>query len=222
MKKISFVMAVTLLTLLSCFVVNAATISGNVYGPSLELLKGTIVKVNSTPEQTIVARDGSYNFELPLGIYKIEAKYYSKEYNLYDEEAINLKQEGNYIIDLILLQPAEEDIFVNDSLLGDLSDMLPRERRLWLWWFLLIPVAVVIVIIFFIIKKRKKKPEPDEVKQRILEIIKREKRIKQKELRRKIGMSEAKISLVITELEAEGKVKKIKKGRGNIIIYQHG
>ena len=33
--------------------------------------------------------------------------------------------------------------------------------------------------------------------------------------------SEAKISLVLTELEAKGKIKKIKKGRGNIIIWNN-
>ena len=40
----------------------------------------------------------------------------------------------------------------------------------------------------------------------------------QKDLRKHFAMSEAKISLMITELESLKKIKKIKKGRGNIII----
>lgn len=228
-RNIVFMTIILLIVLPALLILNitltrAATVSGNVYGPSLELLKETVIKVNSTPEQTIVAKDGSYSFELPLGVYKIEAKYYGKDYNLYDKENINLDNNGSYIIDLILLEPAEGDVFINDSLLGDISSMLETKNNLsWMWWLLSIPIVVIVIFVFIILtkKKTKKEIEPDEVKQRILEIIKKEKRIKQKDLRKTIGMSEAKISLVITELEDEGKVKKIKKGRGNIIIYQH-
>ena len=40
----------------------------------------------------------------------------------------------------------------------------------------------------------------------------------QKEIRKHFAMGEAKISLLITELEALNKIKKIKKGRSNVII----
>ena len=53
----------------------------------------------------------------------------------------------------------------------------------------------------------------------IIRIIKENKgRITQKDIRKQIPLSEAKISLMITELEDKGIVKRIKKGRGNIII----
>ncbi len=53
----------------------------------------------------------------------------------------------------------------------------------------------------------------------ILEILRKEGgRATQKEIRKHIPLSEAKISLMIAELEHSGKVKKVKKGRGNIII----
>ena len=53
-----------------------------------------------------------------------------------------------------------------------------------------------------------------------LEIIKKhDGRITQKELRQEMMyLSEAKVSLIVTELEHKGKVEKIKKGRGNVII----
>ncbi|MEW5896285.1 MAG: hypothetical protein AB1668_01205 [Nanoarchaeota archaeon] len=55
-----------------------------------------------------------------------------------------------------------------------------------------------------------------------LEIIrKHEGRITQKELRREmLYLSEAKISLILTELEHKGWIEKIKKGRGNVIILK--
>ena len=42
----------------------------------------------------------------------------------------------------------------------------------------------------------------------------------QKEIRKNIPYSEAKVSLWITELESDGKIKKIKKGRGNVIALK--
>jgi uncharacterized membrane protein len=45
-------------------------------------------------------------------------------------------------------------------------------------------------------------------------------RVTQKDIRKRISLSEAKISLMITELEHKGIVERIKKGRGNIIILR--
>ena len=46
------------------------------------------------------------------------------------------------------------------------------------------------------------------------------KRTTQKEIRKIIPLSEAKISLMITDLESRDLIKKVKKGRGNIIILK--
>ena len=66
----------------------------------------------------------------------------------------------------------------------------------------------------------KKEEEMDEDLNNIYNIIKKEKRITQKELRKNSSLSEAKISLIITQLEKENKIQKIKKGRINIIIFK--
>ena len=56
---------------------------------------------------------------------------------------------------------------------------------------------------------------------RVLKIIKEEGgRSTQRDIRKKIPLSEAKVSLMISELEAKGKIQKIKKGRGNIIVLK--
>jgi len=55
--------------------------------------------------------------------------------------------------------------------------------------------------------------------QEVLSIIRgRDGRISQKDLRMRLNCSEAKASLMITDLEDRGLVKKVKKGRGNVII----
>lgn len=58
--------------------------------------------------------------------------------------------------------------------------------------------------------------------QEALSIIKKEGgRITQKNLRKKMGYSEAKMSLVIADLERRNIVEKVKKGRGNIIFLKN-
>ena len=44
----------------------------------------------------------------------------------------------------------------------------------------------------------------------------------QKDLRARLNCSEAKVSLMITDLEDRGLVHKVKKGRGNIILLRSG
>ena len=59
----------------------------------------------------------------------------------------------------------------------------------------------------------------DEMLRQAIEIIKKnDNRMTQKDLRKELPFSEAKISLLVAQLESEGKIKKIKKGRGNILI----
>jgi uncharacterized membrane protein len=52
----------------------------------------------------------------------------------------------------------------------------------------------------------------------VLRLITQHKRITQKDIRKEVPLSEAKISLIIAELEAKGIIRKVKKGRGNIIF----
>ncbi|MBI4441409.1 hypothetical protein HY639_04530 [Candidatus Woesearchaeota archaeon] len=65
-----------------------------------------------------------------------------------------------------------------------------------------------------------KQEQKDEL-QEIIDYIKAaDGRMTQKDLRKKFPSSEAKISLMLAELEHRGLIEKIKKGRGNIIILR--
>ena len=59
---------------------------------------------------------------------------------------------------------------------------------------------------------------PDDLREVIRIIEKSGGRITQLDLRKALPYSEAKVSLMITDLENRGIVKKIKKGRGNVLI----
>ncbi|HLD88847.1 MAG TPA: hypothetical protein VI894_01435 [Candidatus Nanoarchaeia archaeon] len=68
---------------------------------------------------------------------------------------------------------------------------------------------------------KNKKLGLDQYENKIMEILERcEGRTTQKDIRKEIPLSEAKISLVLSDLEAKKLIKKIKKGRGNIIILE--
>ena len=85
----------------------------------------------------------------------------------------------------------------------------------------LIVFVLVILILFFSFKvgnKKEIKIDDDDSLNSVYNFIKKEKRTTQKEIRKGSSLSEAKISLIITQLEKEGKIQKIKKGRSNIII----
>jgi len=61
--------------------------------------------------------------------------------------------------------------------------------------------------------------EEKDPKDKIYEFIKQKGgRVTQREIRNNFPVSQATISLILTELENDGKLKKIKRGKGNIII----
>lgn len=232
----------TLTILLLAPTVQAARVHGNIYSPELKLLKNAIVEVNSTPRQLIVAADGTYSFELLPGSYVIEA-FYSNAELLYAKEEIRITAESSYVVDLILFEiPGLEELELNESEFALIEKLLekPRMRTKIILIAAIAAIAAISGMIAYRIykqrklkkrqklKKKKQRKEkrikeifsPDETLNKVISLIKKEERITQKELRKRLNMSEAKASLLIADLEDRGLVRKIKRGRGNIIIYQ--
>ena len=82
----------------------AAEITGKAYGPNFEIMKDVILTVNTTPPQTYLSKDGGYSFELKNGKYQLNASYYSEGRLYYqDSQNIEIKEDGKFIIDFILL-----------------------------------------------------------------------------------------------------------------------
>ena len=264
---------------------SGAVVHGTTYEWStFEALKNTIVEVDSTPPQFLVASSGSYSFDLPEGTYTIRAEYYQGNMlEYYAEENITIIGGGDFVLDLLMFPPIEDAFLCeNINLSKDLydyeePDKIDSEENF--------PVFQVAIALFFILiagyaafiwRERKMrestatdtpvsrgaarheppeprrgpeiesaiKPEPapkyDETKARghaksevseesdlppdlkeVIRVIKdNDGRITQKELRTQLKYSEAKVSLMITDLEDRGMVKKVKKGRGNTIILK--
>ena len=222
MDKFSLISSIFLLILVIFPSVSATTIQGTIYDMDLEPAKDSIIKVNTTPIQQIVSKDGTYSFELPLGSYKLEAIYdESKTSNLKASQNIKVIGEGTYIVDLILFPDlSEEEELLNPDI--DQEELSYDDNKLPYLIFIILIILVAIVIISLILKTRKKVLNlDDDLTEKVLQKIKEEGgRTTQKELRKHFPFSEAKISLVLTELKHKGKIEKIKKGKGNIIILK--
>ncbi len=218
--------------LLLVFPVSGAIIHGTVYSwENLRPLHKAIVTINTTPEQRVVTENGTYSFVVPPGRYVIKAYYYSNgELELYDEENITVKGNGTYVLDLILFPTlnVSEEIPNVQLNLGSKSSTFPIS-------LLIFAPAIFLIAVFLIFRLRGRRSDtpskgieeisreeelPEDLKE-IVEILRKEGgRMTQKELRKRLGYSEAKVSLMIADLERRGIVEKVKKGRGNVIFLK--
>jgi len=211
---------------------NAATIYGTIYELSLKKVNNAMVEINTIPKQFYIAQNGTYSFNVPNGRYMIKAQLIQKSTLVASaEENITIAQDGNYILDLILFPDIEEGvedpgIDVNGNVIEEPDN---KDVILLIGFIVLIPSGIVVGVIYYLKIRRHEQQnveenitvtEDDDLEQ-IMKIIKQEGgRTTQKDIRKQIPLSEAKISLMIAELEHKGIIEKIKKGRGNIIILR--
>ena len=265
-----------------------ATVHGATYASdTLELLNDTVINVNSNPPQSIVAKDGTYSFELVSGEYTITARYYQNSTLTYSKEtALKIEDEGNYVLDLLLYPVSENQVResiadkTNNFNIGNPTEQIGtnssslRNLSLVLTLFLLLGGGYILSrghkkmekdqfqertfntpgLLTNILRKNavsgmkpeteyvggvasvtesiiepadnseidntalKKPPLPGDLHE-VLGVIRGHKgRITQKDLRSRLEYSEVKVSLILSELEKRGLIKKLKNGRENIVI----
>ncbi len=212
-----------LVIILLSSIANAAIIQGTIYDISLNKEKNIVLEINTKPNQRVISKYGSYSFNVPMGEYTIEAKKIEDNLILSSTtEIITIQDDNTYNLDLFLYPNLEDE----ETLLGDDIDIpqIFEEEKTNATLLIWLAVFLLLIILFFVYKPKKKtktlnKDLVDEDLQKVINIIKKQgNRTTQKEIRKSLGLSEAKVSLMITELESLNKIKRIKKGRGNIII----
>ena len=247
-KKIILLKIIVLVSVLILFstlfstIVSAATLKGTIYNEELAIENNVLVEINTVPIQRALSAEGSYSFELPPGKYILTAR---KGSDIITEE-VEIITDGEYVFDLFLLpdfvdedelwQDTDEQLFTEDE--------LAAENRTWAYFVL---GAIILFALWRIYKARKKygslwkfrkhhqmeakktlEQHQEEIAQEpgyvdeVIEVIKKhDGRISQLELRREmLHLSEAKISLIVTELEHKNLIEKVKKGRGNVILLK--
>ena len=216
---------------------SAAVIHGSVYDLELNTLRQAVVEIDTVPRQVMVSANGTYTFTVGPGDYVITARHTRLDASA--AENITIQNDGNYVLDLILFPNLdEEEELLNETLeVADISDQFIQKTGIDR---IIIAFAILVIVGAFgwvWYQKREaakqegksapketaeaKKPVKKADLEEILAFIRKEGgRATQKDLRKAIPYSEAKISLMIAELEAAGKLQKIKKGRGNILVLQ--
>ncbi len=224
----------------------AAKVNGTFYEWSdfEKPLRNVLVEVeeNSTVIHYKVSTDGRYEFDLSHGNYIIKARYYRNNIlELTGEENISIDMiDEPRQLDILLFPPTESEY----EYLGDINltkDIEIKKETSLNDYVILIMILVffTLIIIYWFKKKtavdklsvtepaalQPEAPEkhgelPEDLRD-IYELIqKKGGRITQKELRKELKYSEAKVSLMLDDLADRGLLKKIKKGRANIIILQ--
>ncbi len=232
-KITNIILVVLILIILILPNVYSATIQGTIYDLELNKINDVIIEINSQPKQTIVSKNSTYLFNVPPGDYVIIAR--QKSQDLSTKELVKIKQEGVYAIDLILIPNFEsaQELW-NSTEQNELDEFLDdgeNDKYIYQIVLALFIIGFLIVAGFYINKKWKRRNKSelkenkdeknDALTQKLISFIKKQDgRVTQKDIRKQFSYSEAKISLIITELESKGILKKIKKGRGNIIILK--
>ena len=230
----ALISCIVILALICLNVVSAATISGSIYDLTLQKESSSIVEINTVPNQLIVSKTGDYSFKVKPGNYIL----YAHTTSSLAKESIIINDDGEYTLDIILeeqLTSIPKDLPITDSDIN-VSTSIPQEYiysmngiGLWMIIGIILTLSILIAILYLLISSRKHKSvkadaaiesaQLDSYEHKVLQLVKKDKRVTQKDLRKELPLSEAKISLIISDLEDKGKVRKIKKGRGNILIF---
>ena len=218
-----------LIFLIAVPVASAASIHGTVYDLYLNKVNNAIVTIDSVPSQKFVLIEGKYLFQVQFGDYEVKVTNIKGDVVLASERII-INSDGDYNLDIILC-PDEtlSDIDVEDVAVPDNLDDLNGAKEFpnpinKIILIIIIGIALLFARHFYKKYNHKKAKEPVHEKDdlgKVLEAIKNEGgRINQKDLRKNFPLSEAKMSLLIAELESKGKIQKIKRGRGNILVLK--
>lgn len=108
-----------------------ATIHGATYAwDTLESLNDTVISINSNPPQSVLAKDGTYSFELGPGDYVITARYYRNSTIVYSKEAtLKIEEEGNYVFDLLLYPVSENPVKETaEDKISNVNNVNPTEK----------------------------------------------------------------------------------------------
>ena len=201
--------------------VEGAVIRGTVYDLSLDRVSDVLIEVNSTPPQRILSSDGAYELELGPGSYALKAYRQDRSGRTWSaEEPLLVSADGTFLLDLILYPELESEDDLSEQDPSQLESAFGNGSPAWIPWLV---AAVLLTSGGVFVVRRRKAPVPSLPAEltHVCTILRKEGgRMTQKELRQKLPYSEAKVSLLLADLESRGLVKRIRKGRANILVLE--
>jgi len=203
-------------------IAQGALLHGVVYDIDSNPVSGAVVEIGTEPVQRMVTLEGGFSFEIPPGNYTITATRYGDS----TDEQIIIARDGTFRLDLFLFPSLEDDTELGDFPSVIIESFPPQPQKNYIPLFII--AALLFCALWLFYWKRKKKgssavspdDQAEDEEQLVTCLKKLGGKATQKEIRKALPYSEAKVSLVVSALEHKGKVQKIKKGRGNIIILK--
>ncbi len=227
------------LSLISLQGVESAKIRGAIYDHELNPISKTVVTINSTPEQRRVSQYGGYHFIVSPGSYEIVATLTRNDITReIAREYIVIPSEGDYVKDLFLYDDFDMRSEFEETFFMRVTMWFNEYYGFIILLFvglLFIWVAFNVYFRFFQVQKHHTQTEVGDTQDTISEIILEQtsddiiekkilslladsqKPLRQKDIRKKFPLSEAKISLVLRNMEEKGQIARLKKGRSNVI-----
>lgn len=239
------ILLLSLFLLLGIAFATATTLKGTIYNDQLEPEVNVLVEINTVPEQRFLSKNGLYSFNVPPGNYTLTAF----KGDIMVDDSVEIVNQGEFVYDIFLIANlGDEEDLLNDTQ-QQLFDEEPGFSWQYVMarWQYGVAGLIIVFLLYRVWRARKKygslwkfrrrvkqesaksveqhteelAKEPGYIESALEIIQKHDGRITQKELRKEmLYLSEAKVSLIITELEHKGQIEKVKKGRGNVIILK--
>jgi uncharacterized membrane protein len=243
---LSLIILILILPVACAFTIHGTIYEWSTFEP----LDNALIEVNSTPVQFRVATSGVYSFNLPPGNYLIKTSYYDNDtLEYYSEDNMTVTEEdGDFVVDILLFPLEEDEDEFPDEDLGNVTfDIGGNQGFDWNYVYIVVLLFIILAAAgYYYYRQGDEKemmvvpetyqeepqgmpkesrpdisaPLPDDLREIITILEGAGGRLTQMDLRKKLNCSEAKVSLMITDLETRGLVQKIKKGRGNILILE--
>jgi uncharacterized membrane protein len=204
---------------------------GDIYeGDNLTKLDNVLIKINGS-DSTQFLTNKTYSINLDEGNYTIKATHYHEGKIDYITEERITYDGSNKKFDLVLVPNELFELTPKQNNTNNQTQSIPKESQGVKTEHLIIAVmgigiVAVIAAFLFLYGKRKK---PNEITKEELAPLKQEEReilkiisenggkMYQKELREILNYSEAKMSILIGELEKRGEISREKIGRDNLL-----
>ncbi len=235
------------LRILIILMLSSSVFSNAIYGEIINAdnftkLNNTVIRIDGQITEQFTA-DGQYSVDLEPGSYTFTAVHYSNgKVDYIDKEnvSVNGSQTRFDLVlipyDLYLITPQQHSdvaAVANDTSLPapaqpDSNPVSPApDQSIFLIIGGLLVIGSIALVYILVRRKTVNNSEeaylPDEEARLMLKIIREnEGRMYQKELRGILNWSEAKMSVTVSELESAGLIKRIKKGRDNLLKMTEG
>jgi len=208
-----------LILLLLLSLTHAAYIYGDIYQQNLEKVNKTAIRIEGRFSYQLVTEKANYSIFLPEGEYQISASAFDQSGNpmLRAEENVNVGSEDQRL-DLVLKPVFNLDFLPYVIAFGLIAGVFLWANRKW---------ESKATGVSSESRKSEEKKEPsisvpqfeldDDANAVLRTLDSMEGRATQKEIKEALRFSDAKLSLILSELEQYGYIKKFKRGRANIV-----